>query len=829
MHRHHQEGSEQSPDGAPKGRSGGVARKLLLIAFGLLVAGLFLVVVELTLALLGLGDADRFSDPYVGFESTTDLFSERSLDDGTRAFATAEAKLEFFNLQSFPVAKAPGTYRIFTLGGSTTAGRPYDDQVSFSRWLERYLGAADPSRHFEVINAGAISYASYRVVVVMKELVRYSPDLFIVYTGHNEFLEERTYRELARQNAVRKWLRSNLLRFRLARLVATAGGAGRSSPGSILEEEVKTRLDVFSGLDAYHRDDELTSSILEHFTFNLEQMALVAGQHQVPLLFVAPLSNLKDFSPFKSEHSIELTPALDRRFASLLEQSRRHLADLDWETALALLLEARAIDPEFAEEHYRAGQAHFGLGDYAAARTAFVKAKDLDVAPLRALESIVDRVRERARLDGIPLIDLPALIEADSSERYGHDIPGNEYLLDHVHPDLAVHSLIAERNVAFLSAEGVISASLSEARRSAVFEGVVADLDRDYYARRDLNLGKVLGWAGKLEEAEGPLLRAAEVLANDADLQLNLGTLWLRTGRLDQAAVALEESIRLNPRSPEAHFNLGVVEGRRGRLEHGIASLEEALRIRPDYAEAHHNLGILKRQSGRIEDSVRSLERARELAPDSPEVSAALVRSYRLAGRTAEAADLVRAGAAETPDSADTFTETGVALARSGHLDQAIVELERALRLDSSHAEAHYNLGKIWGQKGDTSRAIETYRRTIEIEETHVLAHTNLGILLARTGELEAALHHLTTATELGPGNSEAHLNLAVVYDLQRRPLDAIRTLENALESTSASPRIHLALAMLYSAQGRRAESLPHFRAAQAGGEAIPEEIARQL
>lgn len=30
----------------------------------------------------------------------------------------------------------------------------------------------------------------------MEELIRFQPDLFIIYTGHNEFLEERTYREI---------------------------------------------------------------------------------------------------------------------------------------------------------------------------------------------------------------------------------------------------------------------------------------------------------------------------------------------------------------------------------------------------------------------------------------------------------------------------------------------------------------------------------------------------------------------------------------------------------------------------------------------------------
>ena len=36
--------------------------------------------------------------------------------------------------------------------------------------------------------SGGVSYASYRVAALMEELVRYEPDLFVIYSGHNEFL-----------------------------------------------------------------------------------------------------------------------------------------------------------------------------------------------------------------------------------------------------------------------------------------------------------------------------------------------------------------------------------------------------------------------------------------------------------------------------------------------------------------------------------------------------------------------------------------------------------------------------------------------------------------
>src|SRR5690606_36651928 len=101
--------------------------------------------------------------------------------------------------QSFPARKQPGTFRIFTLGGSTTYGHPWRASTSFSGWLRELLAGLDTSaggpRRFEVINAGGISYASYRATRLAAELARFEPDLFVVYNGHNEFLEERTYRE----------------------------------------------------------------------------------------------------------------------------------------------------------------------------------------------------------------------------------------------------------------------------------------------------------------------------------------------------------------------------------------------------------------------------------------------------------------------------------------------------------------------------------------------------------------------------------------------------------------------------------------------------------
>ena len=98
--------------------------------------------------------------------------------------------------------KSRDEFRIFCLGGSTVQGRPYANETSFTTWLELSLQAADPRRQWQVVNCGGVSYASYRLLPIMKETLQYEPDLYIIYTGQNEFLEERTYGEIV--DAIRK-------------------------------------------------------------------------------------------------------------------------------------------------------------------------------------------------------------------------------------------------------------------------------------------------------------------------------------------------------------------------------------------------------------------------------------------------------------------------------------------------------------------------------------------------------------------------------------------------------------------------------------------------
>ena len=142
------------------------------------------------------------------------------------------------------------------------------------------------------------------------------------------------------------------------------------------------------------------------------------------------------------------------------------------------------------------------LGRVAEAREAYVRARDEDVCPLRAVSRVREIVLAAGRDRDVPVVDFDALVAAQSKD----GIPGRGLFLDHVHPTIDGNRLLARAIVDELGRRNLVrvgpgwtDAAIREAR-----ERVLGRLDPDSHARARKNLAKVLGWAGKFEEAGGP-------------------------------------------------------------------------------------------------------------------------------------------------------------------------------------------------------------------------------------------------------------------------------------------------------------------------------------
>jgi tetratricopeptide (TPR) repeat protein len=689
------------------------------MALAILAPALFLLLAEAALLIAGVKPLALTEDPLVGYASLQPLFVEKEGPSGA-SMTTNPVKLRHFNAQSFPKKKPEGTYRIFTLGGSTTYGHPWRDSVSYAGWLRELLPAADPTRKWEVINAGGISYASYREAKLTEELARYEPDLIVVYSGHNEFLEERTYREAAEIPAfiretsafldrtrtytvMRRMLRAFRSDGGVSGDVSASGKDGSGAAGPSGAQDGKTRLaaevdDVLSrtiGPTSYTRDDALRAGVLEHFRLSLRRMAALAQDAGAQVLFLTTPGNERDCSPFKSEPtpglSSEASAARDRwlRRADSLDAVRADAADsLERERMIAGAAEAldsaAALDPRNAGVLYRAGKAALTAGRIAEAKRLLVRSLDEDVCPLRALPAMRDIVLETAGETGSLALDITASLESATRQRLGHDILGEPEFVDHVHLSIDEYRNIALGIIDRLAEEDVVkpSPSWNETAIAGVTRKVMSRMGPRELGEGLHNIAKVLNWAGKHEDAARIAAKGLEIDSTGLEAiwsSLFVGAALERQGRSAEAVPHYRRAARLDTTNTMARQYLHDALQRAGRGAEALAEAAALVEAAPGDAEARVRLGTNLFQEGRLAEALPHLEAAAMAAPARSDLLVLLGEALRRLGRTG--------------DAEKTFA--------------------RALQANPGEGRAYMGLARLAESRGDVPEAINLYARAL--------------------------------------------------------------------------------------------------------------------
>lgn len=429
----------------------------------------------------GWGLPENTDDPFVGFESVVPLFVPG--EDGS-TMKIAEGRLRFFAPDSFPARKPGNTFRIFCLGGSTVQGRPFSIETSFTTWLTQSLSAADPTRNWEVVNCGGVSYASYRLVPILQECLAYEPDLFIVCTGHNEFLEDRTYAAVKSPASVQRLLGHS----RLFTLMRAAVQPDRNQRAKfLLEQDVQARLDYRGGLDLYKRDDDWRRGVIRHFKTNLTRMTQACESADVPLLFLLPPSNLADSPPFKSQPDPQVANQTRELVSTAAEYYRTDLP-----AAIEKLRQACDLDPRCAVHLYELGRACEAAGRIDEARRYLIQARDEDICPLRMISSLEQSMTAVADDADVPLLNLHAFLESRSKQ----PILGDGMLVDHIHPSFRGHQLIADQLVRELTRQGSLAPTSGwEDRAAAAHAAHFDSLDSLYFLKGQRTLESLREWA----------------------------------------------------------------------------------------------------------------------------------------------------------------------------------------------------------------------------------------------------------------------------------------------------------------------------------------------
>jgi len=184
--------------------------------------------------------------------------------------------------QCFAPRKAPGTFRIFCLGGSTTEGWPFQHLLSYPDFLNLELKDVLPSRRIKVINAGILSSDSFSDLPLLKELLGCGPDMIIIYEGRNEYLNDPLhFGPRAKLLFLHFWLLRHLSLYRYLRY--------RIFPTGIFVRAINIMFWAKKGLKPNYGD-----LVRQHMIENLTSMLRLARRNHCRVMLVTQVMDPSD-------------------------------------------------------------------------------------------------------------------------------------------------------------------------------------------------------------------------------------------------------------------------------------------------------------------------------------------------------------------------------------------------------------------------------------------------------------------------------------------------------------------------------------------------------
>jgi tetratricopeptide (TPR) repeat protein len=356
-----------------------------------------------------------------------------------RYFDSDKITLPTLYPETFQKNKSPDTFRIFCLGGSTTAGFPFDCQVPFPQQLKYLLSQTHPENQFEVINLGLTAINSFSVLDILEDILDKEADLVIIYMGHNEF-----YGAYGSASAISIGQNGHLIRFYLKlqhfritqflkRIISLIKP---SQPGQGKNETLMEK--IVSERNIYYKSDKYNST-LRNFGDNLNLILDDCLKNKIPVILSTLVSNVRDLPPFDSDELPQATQTDRESFDNLLKEGDSYLLAKQYHEASDIYNKVFDFDSSSAKIWYRLGHSYLGLNDSLQAATFLYGAKDRDAIRFRATEEFNRLIQSIANQRSIPFVNINQLFQQHSPR----GIPGNNLFCDHLHPDPQGYYLMA--------------------------------------------------------------------------------------------------------------------------------------------------------------------------------------------------------------------------------------------------------------------------------------------------------------------------------------------------------------------------------------------------
>lgn len=379
-----------------------------------------------------------------GYGPNIALFTTEEVGGKTYHIMNPDVKFRYFSHVTFSpntspdyfiVPKPKGTFRIFSLGASTTIGFPYGPVGSFSTFLRDRLQTIFPLKRIEIINLGMTATNSYTAADISHDLMDYEPDLIIDYDGHNEFYGALgvASNETAGGSRFLTKLYLRLVHYRtffllrsgLDKLRAALQSTTPTDNNGTLMERLSRGQYVLLNSPEHRRG-------LEIFRSNLDELRETCVSHGIPLIFSPQVSNLRDQPPFVSEFNPGLSDEAKSKFDYDFDNGITYWREGMIDSAGVEFRSAMALDSGRADAHYLYARCLDSLGQMDNAKNEYTRARDLDQLRFRASTDFNDAIKETAHGPGVYFAPLEEMM----AQRSKGGIIGKNLILEHLHPRL---------------------------------------------------------------------------------------------------------------------------------------------------------------------------------------------------------------------------------------------------------------------------------------------------------------------------------------------------------------------------------------------------------
>ena len=332
--------------------------------------------------------------------------------------------------------KGASELRVFLFGGSSVYGVPVP-QVAFVAQTRYWLTRLYPNRDIRLYN---FAYPSRPTAWVRDQFIRRlqdQPDLMIVISGHNEFLQDpqdtrsADLRQiLERHSATMRMVEFATRKFRMQR-----------------EENVMP-----AQIQPWDRQSAAYRSRVAAFEGYLNEMISLASARGIKLVIGTLPSNLADWPPVYKRLA-----GRDAHYPELISRIQDLLRGGSYPAASDALAEGFQRYPEDATLYFLRGKLQAAKGNDADALASFTLARDLDPLPYRTTSELNSIIRKKATARGVVLLDL----ERSYGQRSKDGLVGLELIGDNVHGTPLGESITTQAILDLMAREGFLGPSLT--------------------------------------------------------------------------------------------------------------------------------------------------------------------------------------------------------------------------------------------------------------------------------------------------------------------------------------------------------------------------------